>query len=186
MMVATIESVIAQEFESWELVIVDDGSTDASSAVAVRLASRDDRIIAASFPNGGVATARNRGFALTDAGKEFVAFLDSDDVWFPDTLRVLVAALDRHPRHVAAHGLPVCIDSEGRRVLGDDSGRSSVDGWPGRRVAPFRSMRPRRPNSDRSCSRTGAFPPARASFGATRSSGSVRSIVRSRRPTTGT
>ena len=120
MMVPTIESVIAQEFESWELVIVDDGSTDASSAVAVRLASRDDRIIAASFPNGGVATARNRGFALTDAGTEFVAFLDSDEVWFPDTLRVLVAALDRHPRHVAAHGLPVCIDSEGRRVLGDD------------------------------------------------------------------
>ena len=62
----TIESVLAQTLERWELIVYDDGSTDGTLDVATSYMERDPRIRVASGPNGGVASARNRGFSLTD------------------------------------------------------------------------------------------------------------------------
>jgi glycosyltransferase involved in cell wall biosynthesis len=123
----TIESVLAQTFEPWELIVYDDGSTDGTLEVANSYKKRDSRIRVATGANGGVAMARNRGFALTDQCAEFVIFLDSDDLWEPDALSTLVAMLDAHPEYVASHGLARCIDAEGRPLPDDDLEERSRD-----------------------------------------------------------
>jgi len=117
---STLDSVRDQTMAAWELVIYDDGSTDATVAVAEDYAARDGRIRVGGGPNGGVAAARNRGFALTDPRSEFVIFLDNDDQWEPDALASLVAVLDEHPAYVSAHGLARCIDGDGNPPPGDD------------------------------------------------------------------
>jgi glycosyltransferase involved in cell wall biosynthesis len=117
---ATIDSVRAQSLTDWELVVFDDGSTDGSADVVEEFASRDSRIRVRRGPNGGVASARSRGFAATDPRSEYVIFLDSDDLWLADSLEVLVAALRDRPDHVSAYGLASCIDADGNELPGDD------------------------------------------------------------------
>lgn len=87
-----IRSVLAQGYPNLELIVVDDGSKDDTAAVVAR-----------DFPqvrlfrkeNGGAATARNRG--MREARGEYVAFLDSDDVWLPGKLNAQMAYLLAHP-----------------------------------------------------------------------------------------
>jgi glycosyltransferase involved in cell wall biosynthesis len=117
---ATIDSVLAQTVHDWELVVADDGSTDATVDVARRYAASDPRIMVVGGSNGGVAVARNRGLAAADPQSEFVAMLDSDDMWTPDALAVLIAALDDHPHSVAAHGWARCADDLGRPMASND------------------------------------------------------------------
>ena len=72
-----IESVIAQTFEDWEMILVNDGSNDGSLAICQEYAEKDDRIRVIDKPNGGPSTARNRG--LEETKGEFVYFMDADD-----------------------------------------------------------------------------------------------------------
>lgn len=75
---AAVDSVLSQTYANWELIIVDDCSTDDSFAIAQDLAKKDSRIIAYRLDrNGGTSAARNKGLDM--AKGEFVAFLDSDD-----------------------------------------------------------------------------------------------------------
>lgn len=85
-----IESVIAQTCQDWELLIIDDGSSDGSSAICDGYAERDSRIKVFHQPNGGVNSARAKGVDHT-AG-EFLAFLDADDRFVPDALEYLLAS----------------------------------------------------------------------------------------------
>lgn len=85
-------SVIGQEGVDVECVVVDDGSTDATAAVA---AAVDPAIRVISTPNRGVASARNLGAAATSG--ELIAFLDADDRWEPDRLAVCAQALEDDP-----------------------------------------------------------------------------------------
>jgi len=98
MVAEAIASVLAQTHRDIALVVVDDGSSDASAAVA-------ERALAAA-PAGsrvlrqqpcGVAAARNAGAAAVDA--EWIAFLDSDDLWLPDKLAAQIAWLAAHSRY---------------------------------------------------------------------------------------
>jgi len=91
----TVGSVLRQTFSALELVIVDDGSTDDTLAVARRLAATDARIRVVATPNGGPASARNT--ALRSARGEFVALLDSDDLLMPDYLAKQLAVFKAHP-----------------------------------------------------------------------------------------
>lgn len=77
-----VDSVRAQTFENFELIIVDDGSTDGTRAVIESI--DDDRIGYLCMAHGGVAAARNFGVASSAA--PLIAFLDSDDLWLPDKL----------------------------------------------------------------------------------------------------
>lgn len=116
----TLDSVIAQTMPDWELIVSDDGSSDATFGVATEYAERDARISVTSGPNGGVAVARNRGLDLIDPASEYVVFLDSDDRWLPDSLESLIEVLDRRPDLVSVYGLARCIDSDDGPIPGDD------------------------------------------------------------------
>jgi glycosyltransferase involved in cell wall biosynthesis len=72
-----IESILAQDYEDYELILVNDGSTDSCNDIIKQYAARDKRIIVISQPNRGVSSARNRGL-ITASGK-YISFIDADD-----------------------------------------------------------------------------------------------------------
>lgn len=88
-------SVLAQTFTDWELVLINDGSTDRSPELIDALAWRDRRISVIHQHNSGVAAARNR--AIQAARGTWIAYLDSDDLWFPHALAAYASHIDRHP-----------------------------------------------------------------------------------------
>lgn len=80
----TIGSVLRQEYKNWELILVDDGSTDGSGRVCDEYSENDSRIRVLHKPNSGVSDTRNKGLEI--AKGEWVFFLDSDDELFPNSL----------------------------------------------------------------------------------------------------
>jgi glycosyltransferase involved in cell wall biosynthesis len=92
--VRAIESVLAQDYEALEILVVDDGSRDDTAAVLRRYEGHP-KIRVFFKANGGVASARNRG--IHEARGEYVAMLDSDDAFLPGKLRWQVAALEMFP-----------------------------------------------------------------------------------------
>jgi GT2 family glycosyltransferase len=92
-----VESVLAQAYENWELLLVDDGSTDSDLLrILPELARRDRRIVLANLgKHGGISAASNRG--LESARGEWITFLDHDDVLEPDALFQIVSALNTDP-----------------------------------------------------------------------------------------
>ena len=100
-----VASVLAQGYRDFELIVIDDGSTDGTREA---LAGVDERIRYEWQPNRGVAAARNAGLRL--ARGRIVAFLDSDDRWLPEHLALLVEALDENPETVLAWSAQVSGD----------------------------------------------------------------------------
>lgn len=91
---AAVESVFAQTYGNWELLIVDDASRDNTLELARSLKARDNRIkVFTQDRNQGVAAARNR--ALEDASGKYIAFLDSDDLWVPDKIEHQIEYMER-------------------------------------------------------------------------------------------
>ena len=80
----TIESVLAQTYQSWEMLVVDDGSKDNSAAIIQSYVEKDSRIRLIQQPNGGSANARNHG--IREAQGQYIALLDADDLWKPEFL----------------------------------------------------------------------------------------------------
>jgi glycosyltransferase involved in cell wall biosynthesis len=95
-----IESVFAQTYDAWELLLVDDGSTDESTAIAKEYATLHPGQVAYLTHDGhhnrGMSASRNLG--VRHARGRYVAFLDADDVWLPDKLAQQVAIMDAYPR----------------------------------------------------------------------------------------
>lgn len=91
----TLKSVLQQTFTDFEILIVDDGSTDSTVDVARRYVESDSRVRLISQPNQGVSVARNTG--LQESIGEFVALLDADDLWFPNKLAAHVQHMGRDP-----------------------------------------------------------------------------------------
>ena len=88
----TIESVLAQTYTNWEMIVVNDGSKDKGADVVRQYAAKDKRIRLIEQPNGGCASARNHG--LREAQGRYYAFLDSDEYWVPTYLDKQLHFLD--------------------------------------------------------------------------------------------
>ena len=80
----TIDSVIAQSYSRWEMIIVDDGSTDNSGEIVRQYMAKEPRIRFLQQKNAGSAAARNNG--IRNANGRFIALLDADDLWDPQFL----------------------------------------------------------------------------------------------------
>jgi glycosyltransferase involved in cell wall biosynthesis len=87
---AAVESVLAQTYRDWELLVVNDGSTDSTLDIMAQF--RDERIRTITQVNQGVAAARNAG--MKRASGAYIAFLDSDDLWLPTKLEKQVSAFE--------------------------------------------------------------------------------------------
>lgn len=110
-----LDSLLAQDFASMEVLVVDDGSTDGSAAVVRSVASRDRRVRLLTQSNQGQGPARN--LAVRQARGEFLIFIDSDDLVPPGSVRVLVSALRQSGSDFAVGGV--------ERVDGGDTYRPS-------------------------------------------------------------
>jgi glycosyltransferase involved in cell wall biosynthesis len=102
----TIDSVLGQSYANWELLLVDDGSSDASTQMARDWAQSNDRIFFFEHPgheNRGASASRNLG--IHHARGEFIAFLDADDVWLPGKLERQVAIMASHPEAAMVYGV---------------------------------------------------------------------------------
>ena len=94
-----VQSVQAQSYQNWELLLVDDGSTDGSGELCDELAVEDGRIQVFHKPNGGLSDARNHG--MHHARGEYFCFLDSDDLLPENALEKLVGLCEQHRADVA-------------------------------------------------------------------------------------
>jgi glycosyltransferase involved in cell wall biosynthesis len=109
---ASIRSVLAQTMPDFELIIVDDGSTDATLAIARRFT--DSRIRVITQANRGLAGARNTGIAA--ARGAYIALLDSDDLFLPDKLAVHYTHLESDPTIGVSYAGAILIDEAGREL----------------------------------------------------------------------
>ncbi len=106
-------SVLAQRDVDFELIIIDDGSTDGTAHLLDELTKRDPRLIAMYTENRGPAAARNRGVELARAS--WIAFLDSDDLWTPTKLARQLEFMRRNPAYQIAQCQEIWVRG-GRRV----------------------------------------------------------------------
>lgn len=96
----TIQSVLDQTFQDFEIILINDGSTDKSEEKALKF--KDERILYYSKENEGVSIARN--FGIEKAKSDFITFLDADDYWYPDFLKVMSEAINLFPEQKVFSG----------------------------------------------------------------------------------
>jgi len=109
---ASLDSALAQSFRDFEIVVVDDGSTDGTGAIAARYAAQHGpRIRIVHQANLGLCGARNT--AIQIARGKYLAMLDADDEWLPQHLADSVAALEKHPQAGFVHANIERIDARG-------------------------------------------------------------------------
>ncbi|HSZ84506.1 MAG TPA: glycosyltransferase family A protein [Puia sp.] len=121
----TIESVLAQTFSNWELIIVDDGSTD--NTVDCINSIQDPRVHILSFPHcGNIAELRNTG-AQNSSG-DLIAFLDSDDLWLPQKLEIQLEEMRKNNAHWCYAGFEL-IDETGRSIPAKYGSYHPYSGW---------------------------------------------------------
>jgi glycosyltransferase involved in cell wall biosynthesis len=106
-----VESALAQTYQDYEIVIADDGSTDGTQELINRW---DGRLVYAFQENRGLSAARN--FAVSRASGEFLAYLDADDVWFPDKLERQVRFMTENRQCGLVHGDVSIIDEDGEVI----------------------------------------------------------------------
>ena len=110
----TIESVLAQTYPEWEMVVVNDGSTDGGAEIVRRYAAQDGRIRLFEQPNKGCAAARNRG--LSEAKGRYYVFLDADDYWDPDFLEKQLAFMQAKNAAIVTCSARR-VNEEGKEIL---------------------------------------------------------------------
>jgi glycosyltransferase involved in cell wall biosynthesis len=109
-----LESVLTQTFEKFEVVAVNDGSTDRSKAILDEYSRADTRLHQVSQDNQGIVSALNAGLELMRG--EYVARMDADDVAMPHRLERQLAYMDRHPECVAVGSQVIYIDPDGDEI----------------------------------------------------------------------
>lgn len=109
----TLHSVLTQTYPYFEVLVIDDGSTDETAAIVEAIAQRDSRVILLHQPNSGVAAARNLG--IEQAKGEFIAPIDADDLWYPAQLqRQITCFLSSSPAVGVVYAWSIDIDANDR------------------------------------------------------------------------
>ena len=112
-----LDSLINQQYTDWEAIVVDDGSKDASFAIAQSYQKKDERIKVFTLPHAGLVPTRN--FAGEQVRGDWITFLDSDDCYEPDHLSYYSNLIERNP--------DVSLIKAGARVIGDDTVADKYD-----------------------------------------------------------
>lgn len=95
-------SVLTQTFSNWELIIIDDGSSDQSTHLIEQYIQNDQRIkLIKMIHNSGPAKARNTG--IKEARGKYIAFLDADDMWHPQKLEIVLSAMEKYNLKILGH-----------------------------------------------------------------------------------
>jgi glycosyltransferase involved in cell wall biosynthesis len=102
-----IDSVLAQTFKDFEILVIDDGSTDETESLMRRY---DAPVRYIRQENGGVAVARNRG--IEESRGKYIAFLDADDTWFPEKLERQLRSLEASAGHRACYSAFLVVDAD--------------------------------------------------------------------------
>lgn len=124
-----LRSILSQDFESFEVILVDDGSTDSSPMICDRYSASDPRFRTIHKPNGGVSSARNAGIDL--AKGEYLMFVDSDDELLPGALKAMTDGLDGED--MVLGGYVSYLDSVPRKEMAPDRSLS----YSGNRMSLF-------------------------------------------------
>lgn len=111
----TIESVLAQTYPHWEMIVVNDGSKDNGPDIVRQYVEKDKRIRLLEQPNGGCASARNHG--LREAKGRYLCFLDSDDYWDPNFLEEQLRFMHEHDAAIVTCSIRR-VDENGKEILG--------------------------------------------------------------------
>ena len=111
----SVKSVINQTYTEWNLIIIDDSSTDQTSQLADMFAASDDRIkVIHNERNVGVGSSRNRG--VKETFSEWIAFLDSDDLWDPEKLEKQIRFSQRNPEAALIYTASSFITEAGTKI----------------------------------------------------------------------
>ncbi|MBF2016537.1 MAG: glycosyltransferase [Rivularia sp. T60_A2020_040] len=108
----TIKSILNQTFSNIEVIIINDGSTDATLEIVANIL--DSRIQIFSYPNAGLSASRNRG--ISQAKGEYISFIDADDLWTADKLELQWQALQSNPQAAVAYSWTDYIDESGKFI----------------------------------------------------------------------
>ena len=109
-----IDSILAQTYTDFELLLIDDGSPDNSGNICDEYAKKDPRIRVFHKPNGGVSTARNMG--IDNAKGEYISFIDADDYVEPNFLEEMLNAMNRYNADLVCCGVWVGVKADGSYV----------------------------------------------------------------------
>jgi glycosyltransferase involved in cell wall biosynthesis len=131
-----LDSVLAQTFEDWRILLIDDGSTDNTADIVASYQERlGSKLVYIKQANGGVSAARNNG--IRHATAEFLALLDADDVWLPCRLTESLKSFEGRPSVGLSYGFLSRITPDGEIV--DTFSRRQENGEG--RIAPYIYMR---------------------------------------------
>lgn len=119
-----VDSVLHQTYRNLEVILVDDGSTDASGALCDTLKACDSRIVVVHKENGGLSSARNAGIGI--AGGEYLSFIDSDDWIEPDALRQMLEECEKEGVPLVCAGRYDVDSATGDRKIGLCPEKSAV------------------------------------------------------------
>jgi teichuronic acid biosynthesis glycosyltransferase TuaG len=109
---SAIESVLGQSYQNWELLVVNDASSDKTGSIVAKIVENDSRVMLfTNMTNMGIAYSRNR--ALENAKGRFIAFLDSDDLWLPEKLTTQLSHMIDRNASIAYSGY-TRINEQGR------------------------------------------------------------------------
>lgn len=126
----TIASVLAQDYDRLEYIVMDGGSTDGTHAILAAFSQRDQRLTWFAEPDTGISQAVNHGWQRSQG--EIIAWIGSDDLYRPGAVAAAVAALQAHPAAVAVYSDCDIIDAQGRRAGHLHTGpcdRARLLGW---------------------------------------------------------
>ncbi len=119
----TLESVLNQTFTDFELIVINDGSTDSTLEVIAQIS--DPRLQTFSYPNAGLNASRNRGIVRFSG--EYISYIDADDLWTPDKLESQYQALQDNPKAGLAYSWTNCIDESSQFLRPDSRATFSGD-----------------------------------------------------------